>query len=415
MGDGLGLQGAWGLASLQASIRQRQLDRMAQQQQEFQNMIALRGSNRADAQQQILMQEHAAALAERKAQVEQAGLTARSKLYSPGDVLSPTEGAGLPTTPETTLPSTQIGGGMALPGADTTPAPSPPAPTTMTSSPGVTTGKLIYRGTDVQRTGEEQKAMRGRLLANPLISPRDRLAIEMETAGLKVPTGFERPQNQPVMRVNPRTGKVEQIGDAPAGAHFATEPPPKDTSMAQANEYDRSYQFHRTALDKLAKPIEDQQQRLGRLIDTVNQGTPQADALVAPELLTVMAGGQGSGLRMNEAEIARIVGGRSKWQDLKASLQKWSLDPAKANSITPEQRQQMRDLIAAVHDKSQKLLGAVNDAGDSLIDAKDVISHRRVLSNTRKQMQQINEATDANVNPPTKPTAAELIKKYGGG
>ncbi len=31
---------------------------------------------------------------------------------------------------------------------------------------------------------------------------------------------------QPVMRINPRTGKVEQIGNAPKGAHFVNEPAP---------------------------------------------------------------------------------------------------------------------------------------------------------------------------------------------
>lgn len=66
MGDGLGLQGAWGLASLQASIRQRQFDRMAAQQREFENMLALRTANRADTQQQLVGQQHLDALAETK-------------------------------------------------------------------------------------------------------------------------------------------------------------------------------------------------------------------------------------------------------------------------------------------------------------------------------------------------------------
>jgi hypothetical protein len=34
----------------------------------------------------------------------------------------------------------------------------------------------------------------------------------------------EKPDTQPVMRVNPKTGKMEQIGDAPTGAHFVNEP-----------------------------------------------------------------------------------------------------------------------------------------------------------------------------------------------
>jgi hypothetical protein len=154
---------------------------------------------------------------------------------------------------------------------------------------------------------------------------------------------------------------------------------------------DRSYQYHRSSLDKIAKPLEDQQQRMGRLIESVNQGTPQADALVAPELLTVMAGGAGSGLRMNEAEISRIIGGRSKWQTLQATLNQWATDPSKANSITPEQRADIRKLISAVHDKSQQALAAVNEAGDRLIDAHDVLGHRQVFADTRKKLQQIYE------------------------
>ena len=42
-------------------------------------------------------------------------------------------------------------------------------------------------------------------------------------------------------------------------------------------------------------------ERLTTLETTLSKGTPAADALVAPELLSAMAGGQGGGLRMNEA------------------------------------------------------------------------------------------------------------------
>lgn len=156
---------------------------------------------------------------------------------------------------------------------------------------------------------------------------------------------------------------------------------------------DRSYQFHRGALDKLAAPLEQQAQRMGRLIETVNQHTPQADALVAPELLTVMAGGAGSGLRMNEAEIQRIVGGRSNFESIKAALNKWQMNPTAALSITEPQRAQIRNLIAAVHDKSQAQLAVVNKAGDALIDAPDVVSHRRILGDARRQLQASAETT----------------------
>src|ERR1051326_230465 len=101
---------------------------------------------------------------------------------------------------------------------------------------------------------------------------------------------------------------------------------------------DKSYQFSVGELDKVGKPITDAVARFGRLQDTIPKKPPQADALVAPELLTVMAGGAGSGLRMNEAEISRVVGGRSNLESLKAALNKWSLNPSQALSNTAAQR-----------------------------------------------------------------------------
>src|SRR5206468_8059601 len=100
-----------------------------------------------------------------------------------------------------------------------------------------------------------------------------------------------------------------------------------------------------TNLAAWEKPVNERAERIGRLADTLNQGTTQAYALLAPELLTVMAGGQGSGLRMNEAEISRIIGGKSKWEQLRGRLQEWSTDPTKASNITPEQVRQIRGLV----------------------------------------------------------------------
>ena len=47
-----------------------------------------------------------------------------------------------------------------------------------------------------------------------------------------------------------------------------------------------------------------------------------------------MAGGQGNGLRMNEAEISRIVGGRTNWESFKAKLGAWQ-SPRKLQSLLP--------------------------------------------------------------------------------
>jgi hypothetical protein len=154
---------------------------------------------------------------------------------------------------------------------------------------------------------------------------------------------------------------------------------------------DKSYSYNNDKLDKLGKPIEDAQARMGRLQDTLAQGTPQADALIAPELLTIMAGGAGSGLRMNEAEIARIVGGRSKWESLQAAANQWRLDPTKANTITPEQRKEIHALVGAVNVKLQAKQQALDSARENLLNSDDPKDHRRIVTDAHHALTQVDE------------------------
>lgn len=178
----------------------------------------------------------------------------------------------------------------------------------------------------------------------------------------------------PTIRAYDPRGNVLWTGD-PA--------PSKDVPDAAL---DRSYEHRKGELVKLLSPVEAQAERMSRLIESVNQHTPQADALIAPELLTAMAGGQGSGLRMTEAEISRIVGGRTHWESLKAAANKWSTDPTKGLSITDDQRKQITSLAQAMHDRIQRKLKIGNDAASHLTDAKTVKEHRDILDDARRQL-----------------------------
>lgn len=156
---------------------------------------------------------------------------------------------------------------------------------------------------------------------------------------------------------------------------------------------DKSYQYQQTRLDKIRKPVDDGVAKLSGLKEELSQGTPMADALVAPKLLSVMVGGQGSGLRMNEAEISRIVGGRSHWQDLQAAVQKWSLDPSKANSITDEQRKEIHALMDVVDKKLTRKQDVVNQANDSLRNAQSPEEHRKVVAETQARLDRVDAGT----------------------
>lgn len=197
-----------------------------------------------------------------------------------------------------------------------------------------------------------------------------------------------------------------------AGA--AAQAPQKGTERS-----DKSYQYNSGSLDKVGAPVDQAIQRMGRLRDTLAQGTPQADALVAPELLTVMAGGAGSGLRMNEAEISRIVGGRSNWESLKAAANKWSLDPKTANSITPDQRTQIHKLVEEVNKKLVAKQAVINEAHDSLLDSDDPKEHRRIVGDAKKKLDAVDQGQGSALpegggKPLDAQTAAQFLKEAGG-
>lgn len=162
----------------------------------------------------------------------------------------------------------------------------------------------------------------------------------------------------------------------------------KEDKAADTNDkrMDKSYQYNRSRLDKFRKPIDDVNTRFAGMQEELAQNTPMADALMAPKLLTLMTGGQGTGMRMNEAEIARLVGGRSHWETLKADINKWSLNPAKANSITPEQRKEIRSLMTVVGGRLQKQLSVLDDSNDKLTNATTPEEHRKVVDETQSRL-----------------------------
>ena len=192
-------------------------------------------------------------------------------------------------------------------------------------------------------------------------------------------------------------------------------PPDKPGVADRANNAraDKSYEFNSKQLETISTPITQAAARFSRLQDTLNQKTPQADALVAPELLTIMAGGQGSGLRMNEAEISRIVGGRTNWESLKAAVNKWQTDPSKGLSITDSQRAQIKSLIQKTGDKITEKQKVIDDAHQGLLESDDPKEHRTILADTHRKLDSIDSGSGA--GPSAKPMSPEeyLASKRG--
>ena len=178
---------------------------------------------------------------------------------------------------------------------------------------------------------------------------------------------------------------------------------PQESNSATTGRTDKSYTFNAGRLDKIEQPIRDRANRLSALMDSIAQHDPMADSLIAPELLTTMAGGQGSGLRMNEAEISRIIGGRNAWEDIKSRLSRWQSDPSKPFQLLPEQRSQVGRLVQAVASRLEDKKRIIEDASQGLIDTDDPKQHRQIIADAKKKINAIDEAGTSSPAPSSSP------------
>lgn len=165
---------------------------------------------------------------------------------------------------------------------------------------------------------------------------------------------------------------------------------PKDTSSREASRSDRNYQFNAKELDNERKPLEATMQKISAATSNIDLKSPQADALLAPQILSLSAGGAGSGLRMNEAEIARIVGGRTVWEGIKASANRWSTDPSHPQ-IPESQRAQMVQILKAAAEKGTTKSGILEWADSALINSDDPKEQRQIVANARKLMDAVDQ------------------------
>lgn len=160
-----------------------------------------------------------------------------------------------------------------------------------------------------------------------------------------------------------------------------------------ATQITQSYQRADNKIAGYFKEINDQALRLQKLKVTLNQQGNLADSLLAPEIVVAMAGGQGSGVRINEAEIDRVLGGQNRWDNLKRELKKWdaSGQPHGTFLVDDKMRAQMRDVIRYIDQKNQTALRGLDKLGDSLLDANSgpdfLDRHRAIVKQARDMMQ----------------------------
>lgn len=128
------------------------------------------------------------------------------------------------------------------------------------------------------------------------------------------------------------------------------------------------YDDYNKQVDKVSAPMEAISSRATLLLHNLDAKDKQTDAQVAPELLSIASGGVGSGLRMNEAEISRVVGGRSVWDSLIAMANKVREGEG---TFSDEQRLQMHKIGEYIYDRAAAVTTVYSDAKDRMLTDKD--------------------------------------------
>lgn len=389
MGD-LGLSQAFGADATAQRLRQQIMDRLQQQQAAQQMDIQGRSIALREQEAQRSAEEFKMTQAERQRESD-----AKMSAAKVGDAtkLAPQLPMDQNVAPEAAsiLKSGGMGGQLY----------TPPTMGENVNGPAFDPTKAnpaMNLGTPVQQKDAADSSAISGIANDPNTSPALRGFLRVRGAlpkGENIPYQLITEPNGP--KKNPDIKDTSQglmdVGDGtgkpvlgPDGKPLMGYHPAPGGGNADRSRLDKSYDTQTKRLDTIEKPLSDQAERIGRLRATMNANSPQADTLIAPEILTVAAGGAGSGLRMNEAEIARIIGGRTQWESLKARLSAWQSDPSQPFSITPEQRKQMHSLVQAIAERGQKRLALIDEARAKMVDAPDVTAHRQILNEVSKHL-----------------------------
>jgi hypothetical protein len=117
-----------------------------------------------------------------------------------------------------------------------------------------------------------------------------------------------------------------------------------ETALARFNQADRETKVFGSPFQTALTGANTQLQRIGEAQQMLASGTPEAQALAIPKVLTALVGGQGSGVRITQPELNSIGGARGVSGDLQAWMQKLG----SGQKLTPDQSRQLQGVLADV-------------------------------------------------------------------
>ena len=378
---GLGLQGAYGLSALQQTLRQRAAEELARKQQEFQNQIALRTAGRQDLELQQQDKFRMAQLASledaRKQTAEDRAIGLGYKLAEelPAESFVPETDTAIPMMQQAGLGGLLRAAPAIEPLGENVEGPLQVGENRVT---GRITGR-IKGATAKQRSDEQTQA--DRMADNARAQQVAEANIAAKTEGL----------NQAAQRLEMQ-GKINEADILRAQAQAELAHAKAGTEAAKGGpKAPSAYQLERTfriqqSVDDLVKKVNWRTVGLGSLA----AGIPTSEARAFKADLNTLK----SNIATSELTAMREA---SKTGGALGQVSDRELDRLEGALGTVDQGLGTGDIIEQLN----KIKGSLKRWHDAQQLAMPVPSHKRT-------------ATPA-AAPAAKPTAEELIKKYGGG
>ncbi len=444
------------MAALEAKRRQDKLDAMTAQQQQFDQQMHLRDMTLKESKEQREAEQHKADLAERAAQHGDAAAKLAEDIQAkkqdefkksisnmgPGDYpdsqqVQTAQSLGMgnmfpqPSVQQQSLPGVVAPNAPQVqPGIRVAPQPNePPAQMGLTGAadPGVRpfpgTYEQRHKLADEQALDTYAKSLPAGSAARQVVEAKQH-GVTLTAGDLKVDNPAS--DNAGVFRQSPRDGTVERhvdnqwvpwSGDVPKTAHWITVPPPKDTSVGDALHQDRIDRDLRAAKDKAtvefnteAKPFLDRIDRANKMNDSLKAHSDIADATIAEQLVTLTAGGAGSGVRISQPMIDQVLHKTNTvWEDLELRLRKWDKaspeDKARPSKFfTDTQRTAIHDLGQLYLASAQAQHAKILDYQSKIDDATNFDDIRHLRTAAKRDIFDSSAKSDEATSAPAAPT-----------
>lgn len=163
--------------------------------------------------------------------------------------------------------------------------------------------------------------------------------------------------------------------------------------------YQRTFDLATTQLDKINEAR-----------SMLTTGTPESQALAVPKVLTAIVSGQGTGVRITQPEMNSILSARG----VKGSLEGWISAISGRGRLTPEQRQQLVDVLDDVGKLVQKKQALQSETMDKIDSAENLGELSKAQIEHRKKEIEGSTPTGQVLHGTQKSTGRPVISKDGG-